>query len=421
MIKDTDSKVLARTLGYFSDYIRYDTMSDPGSEDCPSNPAIRELALRLVSDLKELGLAAEADEHAYVYASLPGNTEARYSLGLIAHMDTSPDMSGRDVNARRLTYTGADIILNETHEDYKAGREDAIVLSEKVFPQLADEKGRDIIVTDGHSLLGADDKAGVAEIMGLLAFLKEHPECKHGPLKVCFTPDEEIGRGADRFDVKRFGADVAYTVDGSSLGEIEWENFNAASAVVEISGRNVHPGAAKNKMVNSILLAADFIRSLPEEETPQCTEGREGFFHLNDMHGDVEKTVLEYIIRDFDAENFASRKQRMQAAAAALNARIGAERVRVSIKDQYYNMREKIQPVLFLVDYAKEAMQEVGITPCDSPIRGGTDGARLSYMGLPCPNLFTGGQNYHGRYEYLSVSTMEKAVETLIALLPKFI
>lgn len=415
MIKETDSKLLASALAYFADYITYDTIADPLSDTCPSNPAIRLLGERLVKDLTDLGLETEMDEHGYIYATLPGNTEARYTLGFVSHMDTSPDFSGANVRARRVTFEGEAIRLNEGAD------EEPIMLSPEVFPQLADDLHSDIIVTDGHSLLGADDKAGVAEIMALLKHLTEHPEIPHGTIKVGFTPDEEIGRGADRFDVERFGADVAYTVDGASMGEIEWENFNAASAVVEIFGRNVHPGSAKNKMINSLLIGAEFALGLPAAETPQRTEGREGFYHLNEMRGDVEKTTLEYIIRDFDPEQFEARKAFIASLAETLNAKYGAPLVRVTVKDQYYNMKEKIRPVMFLVDYAKEAMREVGVEPVDTPIRGGTDGARLSYMGLPCPNLFTGGQNFHGRFEYLSVRTMEKALETLTALVRKFV
>lgn len=421
MKKKEDRQILAQALEYFADYIAYDTTADPENEDCPSNPDIRILAERLAEDLRALGLEAEVDEHAYVYGSLKGNTEARYTLGLVSHMDTSPDMTGADVRARRIRWTGEPVVLNEERAEYKDGKEEAIVLSEEVFPALKAEEGSDIIITDGHSLLGADDKAGVAEIMGLLAHLQAHPEIPHGDLKVAFTPDEEIGRGADRFDVARFGADVAYTVDGSSLGEIEWENFNAAGAVVRVKGLNVHPGSAKDKMINSMLIAAEFALALPSEETPQATEGYEGFYHLNQMSGDVEESRLDYIIRDFDRENFEARKAHMLELADKLNEKYGQTLVSVSLKDQYYNMKEKIRPVMFLVDYAKEAMQDVGVEPQDTPIRGGTDGARLSFMGLPCPNLFTGGHNFHGRYEYLSVRTMEKALDTLVSLVQKFI
>ncbi len=421
MIKENDSELLRRTLSYFKDYIQYDTQSDPASESCPSNPKIRVLAERIVRDLQDLGIEAEADEHAYVYASLPGNHPARYTIGLIAHTDTSPDLSGAGIKARRITYEGEPVLLNEEREAYKNGDEEPVILSEELFPQLAAEKGGDIIVTDGQTLLGADDKAGVAEIMGLLAHLQAHPEIPHGMLKICFTPDEEIGRGADLFDVERFAADFAYTVDGSSPGEIEWENFNAASARVVIKGRNVHPGSAKNKMINSLLYAAEFIRSMPADETPQCTEGYEGFYHLNAMQGDVEETVLDYIIRDFSADKFEARKAFMEKQVDALNEKAGQKICSAEIKDSYYNMKDKIRPHRFLIDYAKEATKEAGLEPVETAIRGGTDGARLSYMGLPCPNLFTGGQNYHGRYEYLSVKGMEKTVEMLLSLVQKFI
>lgn len=416
-----DSELLSNALRYFLDYIRFDTAADPKSDSNPSTPKILVLAAKIAEDLRELGLEADVDEFGYLYSSIPATAEARYTLGLIAHMDTSPDFSGADVRARRIRYDGGDIILNEERAAFLSDSEEPIVLSPEVFPQLAEDLGRDIIVTDGHSLLGADNKAGVAEIMSLARYLTTHPELAHGEIKIAFTPDEEIGRGADHFDVARFGADFAYTVDGGSRGEIEWENFNAAGAKVTIKGRNVHPGAAKNKMINACLLAAEFIARFPEHETPQHTENREGFYHLNELSGDVELCELEYIIRDFELESFEQRKAFMESEVSRLNDKYGKGRCQVEIKDQYFNMKEKVRPYPFLIEYAKEAMLSVDVEPQDVPIRGGTDGARLSYMGLPCPNLFTGGENFHGRFEYLSVSTMEKACETLLALVPKFI
>ncbi len=410
-------ELLNTALSYFLDYVRYETTSNPNSDSTPSDANVFPLAERIVSDLLALGLEARVDEKAYVYATLPATAEARYTLGLIAHMDTSPDFSAKDVVPRRITYTGGDIILNEDRQ----GQEEPIVMSPEVFPQLEAEIGRDLIVTDGHTLLGADDKAGVAEIMAVVSYLVKHPEIPHGEIKIGFTPDEEVGRGADHFDVKGFGADVAYTLDGSRLGEIEWENFNAASAKVRVKGRNVHPGAAKHKMINAILLAGQFMAEFPEAETPQETEGYEGFYHLNEIRGDVEEVLMDYIIRDHDMEKFTERKAYMQAVTDKLNEAHPGSPFSVELRDQYYNMKEQIRPYLFLIDYAKEAMREVGIEPKDLPIRGGTDGARLSYMGLPCPNLFTGGENYHGRFEYLSVDTMGKACETLVKLVQKFV
>ena len=416
-----DSKILRYALDYFAQYISYDTTSDPHNPACPSNPKIFELAQHILADLKELGLEARVDDHAYVYATLAGNTKARYSLGLISHMDTSPDMSGADIQARRVTYTGEALVLNADHPAYQRGEEQALVLDKASFPALADLRGQDLIITDGHSLLGADDKAGIAEIMATVKYLVEHPEIPHGDIQIAFTPDEEIGRGADLFDVQAFGADLAFTMDGARLGEMESENFNAASARIRVQGRSVHPGSAKNQMRNALTFAAEFILAMPEAEKPECTENYEGFYHLTDVTGNVEQAQLDYIIRDFDADNFARRKQYMQDLVDSLNAQKGDKIFSIEIQDSYYNMKEKIAPYAFMLDYAREAMDTCGVQALDRPIRGGTDGAQLSYKGLPCPNLFVGGDNYHGRYEYLVVPTMEKACLMLVELVQKFI
>lgn len=422
LYKDTDSEILRYALEYFTDYIQYETTSDPKSPSCPSSDKIWDLAKKIKVDLEDLGLEVKLDDHCYIYSSLPGNRPGQHKVGLIAHMDTSPDMSGKDVKARRLTYEGQPVILNQDHPDYLADKEPAISLDQELFPNLAKYKGQEIIVTDGHSLLGADDKAGVAEIMALVKYLTKHPEIEHGDIQVAFTPDEEIGRGADLFDVAGFGADFAYTVDGSVLGEIEWENFNAASALVEVNGLSVHPGSAKGKLRNAMTLAARYILAMPEDETPEKTEGYEGFYHLTDMSGSVEEARLEYIIRDFDQDNFARRKKFMANLVDQFNQEFsGQEIFKLTIKDSYYNMRAKVEPYRFLIAYAKEAMAEAGIEAKEHAIRGGTDGSRLSYMGLPCPNLFTGGENFHGKYEFLSVETMQKALETLVNLVQKFV
>lgn len=424
--REQDSEILQYALDYFDCYIKYDTTANGKNPNCPSNDTIWDLANRIKADLAELGLEAKLDEHCYLYSTLPSNLpedqKAKYSLGLIAHMDTSPDMSGKDITARRVTFKGNDIVLNENHPKYKAGEETAITLSDKIFPNLKNYIDQDIIVTDGHSLLGADDKAGLVEIMALVRYLIQHPEVPHGDLQIAFTPDEEIGRGADFFDVKGFGADYAFTMDGSALGEIEWESFNAAAALIKIKGLSVHTGTAKGKMRNAQTLAARYILAMPQEETPERTEGYEGFFHLIEMKGMVENASLEYIIRDFDKDKFEQRKIFMQDLVNQFNKEFPEENVfSIEITDTYYNMKEKIKEHEFIVDYAKEAIREVGIEPIDLPIRGGTDGSRLSYMGLPCPNLFTGGENFHGKYEYLSVDTMQKALEVLIRLVQKFI
>lgn len=341
-------------------------------------------------------------------ATLPANTQKKLPvIGFIAHFDTSPDMSGKNVNPRIVkNYDGKEIILNEPKE---------VVLSPADFPELLHHMGEDIIVTDGTTLLGADDKAGIAAIMSAMQYLIDHPEIEHGKIRIGFTPDEEIGRGADKFDVAKFGADWAYTIDGSEVGELEYENFNAASAKIDIQGRNVHPGYAKGKMVNALHLANELIALLPESERPEHTAGYEGFFHLISLGGTVEEASLSFIIRDHDREKFEERKRLMESAVETLNKKYG-DRLTLQMKDQYYNMREKVEPVKYIVDYAYQAMEEVDVKPNVKPIRGGTDGARLSFMGLPCPNIFAGGMNFHGKYEFLPIPSMKKASEVIVKI-----
>lgn len=386
-------------------YVSFDTQSDEASETCPSTAKQKLLGAAIVTELHKLGIAdACMDEDGYVYGTFPGEKNAPV-IGLIAHMDTSPDCSGAGVKPRIVTYEGGDLPLNDTD-----------VLSPKEFPNLNNSIGKRLIVTDGTTLLGADDKAGIAEILTAIEELSKE-NAPHATVRIGITPDEEIGRGADRFNLKDFHADYAYTVDGGTLGELEYENFNAASAVVSFRGRNVHPGTAKNCMVNSMLLAMEFHSLLPVHERPESTEGYEGFSHLCEMNGDEESSVLKYIIRDHDREKFEQKKENFRKIAAFLNDRYGCERVTVELKDSYYNMREQIEPHMFVVDAAVKAMQDAGVKPSIVPIRGGTDGARLSYEGLPCPNLFTGGENFHGRFEYIPVEDMEAAVRTLKCLL----
>ncbi len=389
------------------EYVSFDTQSDESSETCPSTAKQKRLGAALVEEMKAMGIAdARIDEDGYVYGSVPGKAGAP-AIGLIAHMDTSPDCSGADIKPRIVEYTGEPIVLNE---------EKHIVLSAQDFPLLDRSVGKHLIVTDGTTLLGADDKAGIAEILTAVEeLLAEGGE--HAPICIGFTPDEEIGRGADRFDLAHFGADYAYTVDGGTLGELEYENFNAASAVVTVLGRNVHPGYAKNTMINSQNIAMEFHALLPVVERPEHTEKYEGFCHLCAIHGEVEQTTLEYIIRDHDREKFEAKKAQFTKIAALLNDRYGAGTVSVKLKDSYYNMKEKIEPVLHIVEAAKQAMLDAGVAPSIVPIRGGTDGARLSYEGLPCPNLFTGGENFHGRFEYIPMEDMQAAVRTLKHLL----
>ena len=394
----------------FLRYVSFDTMSDEFSETCPSTDKQKLLGAALVAEMKEMGIRdAHMDEHGYVYGTVPGDPSLP-TIGLIAHMDTSPDASGADVKAKVVEYSGGDILLNE---------EQGIWLREKDYSSLKNHHGKHLIVTDGTTLLGADDKAGIAEIMAAAEYLLTH-DVRHATLKIGFTPDEEIGRGADLFNVKDFGADYAYTADGGTLGELEYENFNAASAKLEFTGLNIHPGSAKDKMVNSQYIAMEYQSLLPVHQRPEATEGYEGFIHLTDMEGEVEHSTLRYIIRDHDMEKFLAKKQVMEAAAEFLNRKYGEGTVKLTLRDSYFNMREKIEPCMYVVERAMEAMKRVGITPKTVPIRGGTDGARLSYEGLPCPNLCTGGENYHGRFEYIPVEDMESCTWMLIEILTGF-
>ena len=395
-------------INRFVGYITVDTESDPNSNETPSTKKQWDLANKLVEELKEIGMSdVSIDENSYIIATLKSNisTDAP-TIGFISHLDTSPDFTGKNVKPQIIeNYDGNDILLN---------KEENIVLSPSYFDDLLMYKGQTLITTDGTTLLGADDKAGIAEIISAMEYLINHPEIKHGTIKVGFTPDEEIGRGAHKFDVKKFGADWAYTMDGSQVGELEYENFNAAGAVVTVKGKIVHPGYAKGKMINSMYIATQFINSLPKMETPEHTEGREGFFHLHNMNGDVEETKLQYIIRDHDRSHFEARKNVISKLAKELNSQYGNDVILVEIKDQYFNMREKVEPVMHIVDIAEEAMVQAGIKPLIKPIRGGTDGSQLSYMGLPCPNIFAGGHNFHGRYEYVPVESMLKAIEVIV-------
>jgi len=395
----------------FLKYVRIKTTSDPDSDTRPSSAVQFDLARVLEAELREMGMEdVELDRNCYLMATLPANTDKPLpTIGFIAHMDTSPDMSGENVNPQIITsYDGGEIVLNPAIN---------VRMSPDEFPELKKYVGQELITTDGTTLLGADDKAGVAVIVSTMAYLIDHPEIKHGKIRVGFTPDEEVGRGADLFDVAKFAAEYAYTVDGGEIGELEYETFNAAQAIVSINGRNVHPGAAKNKMINSILLAMEFNAMLPVNERPEFTEGREGFVHLMLVKGTVESTKLVYIIRDHDRSLMEKRKQHMQDAAAYLNRRLGKTVVELEIKDQYYNMREKIEPVYHIVEDARQAMLSLGIEPVIVPVRGGTDGSRLSYMGLPTPNLFTGGMYYHGKYEILPVRSLERAVDVVVRLI----
>ncbi len=397
-------------LQRFLRYVQIDTQSDTDTGLTPSTPGQMEFAEVLVEELKSIGLSdVEVDSNGYVMATLPATVEDNIPvIGFIAHMDTSPDFSGRRVKPRIIeNYPGGDIVLNEKEE---------IILVVKDFPEVEKYKGQDLVVTDGTTLLGADDKAGVAEIVTAMEYLIQHPDIKHGKIRICFTPDEEIGAGADHFDVSRFGAEFAYTMDGSEIGELEFENFNAAYAKITVNGRMVHPGYAKHKMRNSIRIANQIMTMLPRHETPEHTEGYEGFYHLMSFNGDVEKTDMMYIIRDFKRERFEDRKVELDHLIRKINAEYGDETAQIEMKDQYYNMREKVEPVMYVVDYAKHAMEELGITPIVKPIRGGTDGARLSYMGLPTPNIFAGGHNFHGRFEFVPVQSMIKAAEVIVKI-----
>ncbi|WP_299684454.1 peptidase T [uncultured Dokdonia sp.] len=394
----------------FISYVTIDTESDPNSDTTPSTEKQWDLARILAEQLEAMGMQdVSIDDNAYVMATLPSNVSHEVpTIGFVSHFDTTPDFTGKDVKPQIIeNYDGGDIVLNEAQN---------IILSPDYFDDLKQYQGQTIITTDGTTLLGADDKAGITEIMEAMKYLLAHPEIKHGPIRVGFTPDEEIGRGAHKFDVEKFGAAWAYTMDGSQIGELEYENFNAAGAVVTIEGKIVHPGYAKGKMVNSMYIATDYINSLPRLETPEHTEDREGFFHLYSIEGSVDSTRLEYIIRDHDKGHFEARKEMMSKLANELNTQLGKDLISVEIKDQYYNMREKVEPVMHIVDIAEEAMKALDIKPLIKPIRGGTDGSQLSFMGLPCPNIFAGGHNFHGRYEYVPVESMMRAVEVIVKI-----
>ena len=391
----------------FLRYVSFDTKSDPNSETCPSSAKQKLLGAALVEEMKAMGIEdARMDENGYVYGTVPGDPRLP-TVGLIAHMDTSPDASGADIRTKIVEYTGEDICLNQEKD---------IWLRTSDYPGLKHHMGKHLIVTDGTTLLGADDKAGIAEIMTAAEFLMT-ARCNHATLKIGFTPDEEVGRGADLFDVKGFGADYAYTVDGGAIGEIEYENFNAAAATVVFNGRNIHPGSAKNKMINSQYIAMEFQSLLPQAQKPEHTEGYEGFFHLNGMNGTVEETVLRYIIRDHDMAKFEEKKSVMETLAAFIDRKYGVGTCELTIRDNYFNMKQQIEPVMYIVDRVKDAMRSMGIEPKEMPIRGGTDGARLSYEGLPCPNICSGGENFHGRFEYIPVEDMEKISRLLVEIL----
>lgn len=389
-------------------YAKIDTQSDPESTATPSTSGQWDLLNVLEKEMKDIGLEeVETDEYGYLFGTLPANTEKEMPvIGFLAHVDTAPDFTGKNVNPQRIDhYDGKDIPLN-----------DSIIMSTADFPDLKNYVGHTLLTTDGTTLLGADNKAGVAEIMTAMEYLVQHPEIEHGKIRVAFTPDEEIGRGPHKFDVARFGADYAYTMDGGPLGELQYESFNAAGGKLTVQGKSVHPGSAKDKMVNAQTIAIRFQEHMPKNEVPEATEGYEGFIHLNNFNGNVEKAVLSYIIRDFDKEKFEAKKQLMQETAEKLQQEYGAEAVTLELEDQYYNMREKIEPVMEIVDLAEKAMKTIGIEPNIVPVRGGTDGSQLSYMGLPTPNIFTGGENYHGQYEFISVDNMEKATRVILEI-----
>lgn len=393
----------------FLQYVKFDTQSDELTNMTPSTPGQMVFAQHLEKELRTMGLKdISLDENGYLMATLPGNTDKKVpTIGFIAHLDTSPDMSGKHVTPRIVEkYDGEDIVLN---------KEKDIVLSPSQFPELRHYIGQDLIVTDGNTLLGADDKAGIAEIITAVDYLMKHPEIKHGDIRIAFNPDEEIGQGAHKFDVEKFGAEWGYTMDGGEIGELEFENFNAAVAKVTFKGRNVHPGYAKHKMLNSIRVANQFIIMLPRWETPEHTEGYEGFYHLISIEGTVEETVLTYIIRDHDRDRFERRKKELEHLTRKINNEFPGC-ASIEIKDQYYNMREKIEPVMHIIDVAIQAMKNVDVTPKVQPIRGGTDGAQLSFKGLPCPNIFAGGLNFHGRYEFLPIPSMEKASQVIVEI-----
>lgn len=390
-------------------YVKVDTQSNEESITCPSTPGQLVLANMLVDELKAIGMQeVTIDKNGYVMATLPANTNKDVpTIGFLAHVDTATDFTGTNVKPQLVeNYDGGDIPLNEN-----------VVLSPKDFPSLNQYKGHTLVTTDGTTLLGADNKAGIAEIMTAMEYLIKHPEIKHGKVRVAFTPDEEIGRGPHQFDVAQFNAKYAYTMDGGPLGELEYESFNAAGVKITIKGNNIHPGTAKGKMVNSAKIAMEFNRLLPAEEAPEYTEGYEGFYHLSSIEGDVEQTKLSYIIRDFDKDNFNARKAKVKEIVEELRSQYGQDKILLEMNDQYYNMKEKIEPVMHIVDIAYEAMEKLDITPVIKPIRGGTDGSQLSYMGLPTPNIFTGGENYHGKFEYISVDNMVKATNVMIEII----
>ena len=394
-------------LNRFISYVKIDTESDPKSTSTPSTLKQWELANKLTEELKEIGMQdVTIDSNAYIMATLPSNVPHKVpAIGFVSHFDTSPDFTAENVNPQIIeNYDGTSIVLN---------KKENIILSPDYFEDLLLYKGQTLITTDGTTLLGADDKAGVCEIVSAMEYLIQHPEIKHGPIKVGFTPDEEIGRGAHKFDIKKFGADWAYTMDGSQIGELEYENFNAAAALIKVNGKIVHPGYAKGKMINSIYYASKFIETLPKNETPEQTEGYEGFYHLHSVIGKVENTELNYIVRDHNRTKFEARKQFLVDLVKSLNKQIGDIIYEIEIKDQYYNMKEKVVPVMHIVDIAEEAMRELNIKPLIKPIRGGTDGSQLSFMGLPCPNIFAGGHNFHGRYEYVPLESILSATEVI--------
>ena len=400
---------MEKVLDRFLRYIAVDTMSEGSSGKSPSTPGQLELAKIIKSELEDIGMSdVYLDKKGYVYARIPGNIDKTVPvIGLISHMDTSPDLNGRGVTPKIIrNYNGKDIILNERLN---------VILSPEEFPELLNYKNQTLVTTDGTTLLGADDKAGIAEIISACEFIINN-KIRHGEIKVAFTPDEEIGRGVDFIDLKRFNADFAYTIDGEEIGSLEYETFNAANAIVTIKGKNIHPGYAKNKMKNSIIIAYELQSMLPESERPEYTEGYEGFFHLNSIKGNVEETTLHFLIRDHDKEKFESKKKLFRKHVKFLNEKYGKNTVKADIKDIYYNMKDKIIPNIHIIEYAKQAMKKCNINPEISPIRGGTDGAKLSYKGLPCPNLFTGGHNAHGKYEYIPVESMIKAVEVIVRL-----
>ena len=399
-----------KLLERFFEYVSFDTQSDENTGLTPSTPGQLIFMRHLAAELEQIGLEeVEVDDNGYLMATLPANTDVSCPVvGFIAHVDTSPDFTAKHVKPQLVkNYDGKDIALDAA---------EGIFLKPDEFPEMKQYIGQDIVTTDGHSLLGADDKAGVVEIITAMEHLLAHPEIKHGTIRVGFTPDEEIGQGADKFNVEKFGADFAYTLDGGEIGELEFENFNAAVAKVTVHGRNVHPGYARGKMRNSMRIANQFIGMLPRHETPEHTDDYEGFYHLMSFNGDVEKTELVFIIRDFKSDRFADRKKEMSHLTNKINAEFGPGTMEVELRDQYYNMREKIEPVMYIVDLAQKAMEEAGVTPIIRPIRGGTDGARLSYMGLPTPNLFAGGHNFHGRFEFVPVQSMQKAVDVVVLI-----